>query len=105
MLIASLRATANTLGALALEPHVADARRFLAAETRTFDVIFADPPFRDDPWAWLLPACAQRLEIGGFVYAEASRALLPPDGLLAWRCDKAGQVHYHLFARADGVAR
>jgi 16S rRNA (guanine966-N2)-methyltransferase len=104
-LIASLRTTANALGASTLEAHVGDTRIFLARETRMFEVIFADPPFRDDPWAWLLPHCAQRLACGGFVYAEAGRALAPPEGLLAWRCDKAGQVHYHLFARADGVAR
>ncbi len=33
-LIASLQSTANVLGATALEAHIADARRFLAAETR-----------------------------------------------------------------------
>lgn len=104
-LIASLRATGSALGASALETHVDDARLFLARETRTYEVIFADPPFGEDPWAWLLPACAQRLASGGFIYAEAGRALAPSDGLLAWRCDKAGQVHYHLFARAEGVAR
>ncbi len=103
--IASLRATASLLGALALEAHAADARRFLAGETRTFDVIFVDPPFRDNPWPWLLPACVQRLVPGGFLYAEAPTALPPPVGLAAWRYDKAGQVNYHLFARANGAGR
>jgi len=27
----------------------------------------------------------------------------PPPGLLPWRSDKAGQVHYHLFVRADAA--
>ena len=42
------------------------------ARRARFDVIFLDPPFADDPWAWLLPACAARLAPGGFVYAEAA---------------------------------
>jgi 16S rRNA (guanine(966)-N(2))-methyltransferase RsmD len=104
-LIDSLRATANMLGASALEARVGDARRFLAIEARMFDVIFVDPPFREDPWPWLLPACALHLASGGFLYAEAGKALSPPESLVAWRSDKAGQVHYHLFARTDGAVR
>lgn len=97
--IDGVRTNGETLGAAALELHVADARTFLQRETRIFDVIFADPPFRDDPWQWLLPACGERLAAGGFVYAEAGRELSPPPSLASWRRDKAGQVHYHLFAR------
>jgi len=96
----ALVATASLLNASVLEVHVADARGYLAAERRTFDVIFADPPFKDDPWPWLLPACTARLAAGGFVYAEAGASLLPPPGLASFRSDKAGQVHYHLFARS-----
>jgi 16S rRNA (guanine(966)-N(2))-methyltransferase RsmD len=95
----ALQATALQLGAAALEVHVAEARTYLAAERRDFDVIFADPPFKDDPWPWLLPACAGRLAEGGVVYAEAGAPLVPPPGLASFRSDKAGQVHYHLFAR------
>ncbi|MEP7180773.1 MAG: 16S rRNA (guanine(966)-N(2))-methyltransferase RsmD [Betaproteobacteria bacterium] len=98
--IDALAATAATLGATALETHAADVRGFLVRERRRFDVIFADPPFADNPWPWLLPACADHLEPGGFVYAESGRPLEPPLPLTAWRRDKAGQVHYHLFARA-----
>jgi 16S rRNA (guanine966-N2)-methyltransferase len=76
---------------------VADARAFLAAQRRSFDVIFLDPPFAEDPWPWLLPACAARLAAGGFVYAEASRAIEPPPGLAVHRHAKAGRVHYHLL--------
>jgi 16S rRNA (guanine966-N2)-methyltransferase len=103
-LVDALSGTAAALGAAGLETHVADARAFLRGERRDFDVIFLDPPFRDDPWPWLLPECAARLARGGFVYAEAGRALDPPPPLAAWRRDKAGQVHYHLFARADTAA-
>jgi 16S rRNA (guanine966-N2)-methyltransferase len=97
-LVAALEATGREFGAAGLEAHCGDARTFLAAERRMFDVIFLDPPFADDPWDWLLPACAARLAPGGYVYAEAPRALLPAPPLAPWRSDKAGLVHYHLFA-------
>jgi len=96
--VEAIAAAGAMLGARALEPHVADARSYLARERREFDVIFCDPPFRDDPWSWLLPACAAHLAAGGFVYAEAGAPLVPPPGLAAFRSDRAGQVHYHLFA-------
>lgn len=100
-LVEALRKTASALGASTVEAHAGDARAYLGAETRSFDVIFLDPPFDDDPWAWLLPACAERLAPGGHIYAEAARDLTPPAPLVNWRRDKAGQVHYHLFRRAD----
>jgi 16S rRNA (guanine966-N2)-methyltransferase len=100
-IVAALRENAARLGVAALETHVADARTFLARETRAFDVVFLDPPFSEDPWPWLLPACAARLAAGAFVYAEAGAPLTPPPGLAPWRRDKAGQVHYHLFVKPD----
>ena len=96
-LIDALRATAADLGAAALEVHRAEARAFLAAERRSFDAIFLDPPFADEPWDWLLPACAARLAPGGFVYVEAPRAVDAPPPLVPLRRDRAGQVYYHLF--------
>jgi len=94
----AIAATKAALGADALELHVADARAFVARETRCFDAIFLDPPFDDDPWAWLLPACAERLAAQGYLYAEAARVISPPPQLVTRRSDRAGQVHYHLFA-------
>jgi len=96
-LVAAISATALTFGATGLEAHAADARAYLARETRKFDVIFLDPPFADDPWPWLLPACVPRVVASGFVYAEAGRALEPPPPLALHRRSRAGQVHYHLF--------
>ena len=104
ILIDALQSTAAQFGAQSLEARVGDARAFLLAERREFDVIFADPPFRDDPWRWLLPAALERLAPGGFVYAEAGAPVTPPAGLDAWRRDKAGQVHYHLFVRPGPAA-
>ena len=96
-LIGALRATATLLGVEVLETHCVEAEAFLATERRRFDVIFLDPPFSDDPWSRLLPACAACLTDGGMIYAEAQRLLTPPPELTQWRHDKAGLVHYHLF--------
>jgi len=98
-LIDAIARNAAAIDASAVEAHVADARTWLARESRTFDVIFLDPPFDDDPWPWLLPACEAKLADGGFIYAEAGREIMAPSGLAARRHAKAGQVHYHLLAR------
>jgi 16S rRNA (guanine966-N2)-methyltransferase len=103
VLIDALRATGAALGADALRAELGDVRAFIARERGDFDVIFLDPPYGDDPWPWLLPACAARLLPGGYIYAEAAHALQPPPGLAPWRRDKAGLVHYHLFVRADAA--
>jgi 16S rRNA (guanine966-N2)-methyltransferase len=102
-LVAALGATAKAIGATGLEAHAGDARRHLERDRDTYDVIFLDPPFAQDDWAWLLPACADRLSDAGMIYAEAGRALDAPEGLVVWRHAKAGAVHYHLLLRAEGA--
>jgi 16S rRNA (guanine966-N2)-methyltransferase len=105
-------AAARELGARLSEWGAADARvehtdalAFLAGKASAFDLVFLDPPFDSD----LLPRSAVLLEnggwlkAGGLVYVEcASRAGLPPLPP-AWellRAKQAGEVGYHLFARA-----
>jgi 16S rRNA (guanine966-N2)-methyltransferase len=100
-LVDALRENAATLGASAIEATAGDARALLAREKRAFDVIFLDPPFASDPWDWLLPACLARLSPRGRIFAEAAHDIPPPPGLRTMRSDKAGQVHYHLFAPAE----
>ncbi len=97
--------TAEEFGATGLEVAVADARAWLARADGNFDVIFADPPFAEDPWPWLLPACEAHLAPGGVVYAEAPRALVPPPPLAVHRHAKAGHVHYHLLRRDPAAVR
>ena len=99
-LLHALADNARLIGIVGLEAHCANAQAFLGREARRFDAIFLDPPFAEDPWSTLLPACAARLAEGGFVYAEAGRVVTPPAGLTAYRQAKAGNVHYHLFAAA-----
>ena len=96
-LVSALRDNAARLGLQGLESHRGDARRLLDGESRAFDVVFLDPPFADDPWSWLLPACAARLAYGGAIYAEAGRPVVAPPGLTVVRSARAGQVYYHLL--------
>jgi 16S rRNA (guanine966-N2)-methyltransferase len=97
----SLRAAAAMLEMPMLEIHVADAKAYLDRESRTFDVVYLDPPFAEDPWTWLLPACAARIDARGYIYAEADHALTPPPSLSVHRHARAGQVHYHLLIRSE----
>jgi len=103
-LVHALKETAKTIGATGLDVLAADARRHLARDTGTYDVIFLDPPFDSDDWSWLLPACLQRLAGAGYIYAEAGRELSAAPGLSVWRHARAGAVHYHLFIRAGDAA-
>lgn len=101
-LVRALDATSQMLGASALETHCADARAFLARETRSFDVVFLDPPFADPQWETLLPAAALCVAAGGAIYVEAAAGIAAPAGFTIVRGDKAGRVHYHLLRRLAG---
>ena len=99
-LVRALATTAAKLGTQALETHCADARAFLAQDTRSYDVIFLDPPFSEDAWAQLLPAAVARLAERGMLYVEAPAPISAPAELTLLRRDKSGQVQYHLLRHA-----
>ena len=82
----------------------ADADRFLAAAaTRTFDLVFLDPPFAEELWA----AAATRLEQGGWladaalVYVESApdAAFALPSNWTPHREGCTGAVRYALYRR------
>jgi len=100
----AIAATAETFGATGLEVATADAKSWLARETRRFDVIFLDPPFAEP----VLPAVCRRIEAGGwlkpggFVYLESPAAAGEPELPAGWsllKAKKAGEVGYHLARR------
>jgi 16S rRNA (guanine966-N2)-methyltransferase len=100
--VAALKANATALGLAQLEAHRGEARAWLAREGRSFDVVFLDPPFRDEPWGWLLAASLGLLAAEGAIYAEAAHPIVPPPGLAVARSAKAGQVYYHLLRPDPG---
>ena len=97
--LAAMRDNASVLGADGLEVHRADALAFLRRETRGFDVIFLDPPFREDWMPRLWPLLPGRLNPGGWLYVEQGQPVEPPPGWELFRHQRAGQVHYHLLRR------
>lgn len=94
---AALRRSREQLGAAAVEVVAQDALAFLARGTERFDVVFLDPPFRQNALPALLAALPPRLQRGARVYAEGDR---PVDVAAPWRELKrarAGQVSTQLL--------
>src|ERR1700754_1237317 len=102
-----LRAIQAKLGALAVEVAEADALRLAASlAPGSFDVVFRDPPFREDLLGRALELAVPLVAAGGVVYVEAGEALAieQTPALAGWtigRHGKAGAVHYHLLHREN----
>ena len=105
VLVASLAATRQRLGAEAVRIERADALQWMArASAASFDVVFLDPPFDSPLLAPALGAAARIVSAGGFVYAEgpvpADPAAAAAAGLEPWRAGRAGAVHFALMRKA-----
>jgi len=95
--LAHLEAARRMLGAEEVEIVAADAREFLARGGEAFDVVFLDPPFRQNAVPELLAALPPRLMGGARVYAESAVPVAPPVSWQMLRSDRAGQVHFQLL--------
>ena len=85
------------LGAAQVEIVAADALHYLARSRERFDVVFLDPPFRQNAVPALLERLPAHLQDGARVYAEAAA---PVQAVQPWRELKrarAGAVSYQLF--------
>ena len=105
VLVASLAATRQRLGAETVRIERADALQWLArAPAGSFDVVFLDPPFDSPLLAPALAAAARVAVVGGFVYAEGPAPVDSPAmeaaGLEPWRSGRAGAVHFGLLRKA-----
>jgi 16S rRNA (guanine966-N2)-methyltransferase len=84
-----------------------DAMHFLRGAPRPFGLAFLDPPFALQLWTPL----AQQLEQGGWlaeaaqIYVESPRGhvLSLPPNWVQHREGRAGDVHYALYRRSQGV--
>ncbi|MDR0674202.1 MAG: 16S rRNA (guanine(966)-N(2))-methyltransferase RsmD [Zoogloeaceae bacterium] len=75
----------------------ADALEFATSRKTPFDVVFADPPYRQGWLARLEPVLDALIDAGGSLYAEAE---FPVETLGRWRVTRqgrAGQVYFHLL--------
>ncbi len=94
---AALKRSREQLGAETVEIVPGDAFAFLARGGERFDVVFLDPPFRQNALPALLAALPPRLQRGARVYAEGEK---PADVAAPWRELKrarAGQVSTQLL--------
>ena len=94
---AHLRSNAAIFADPRLKPICSDALKWASASTRSFDLVFLDPPYRQGWLEKIEPFLSRLTRPGARVYAEAEH---PLEALGAWRCIKqgrAGQVHFHLL--------
>jgi 16S rRNA (guanine966-N2)-methyltransferase len=95
----TLKKTQAIIGAAAVELLLEDAFSYMKRTAERFDVVFLDPPFRQNALPALLEALPTRLAPGARVYLEAPA---PVDAGESWRELKrarAGQVSYQLLER------
>ncbi|MGE5641164.1 MAG: 16S rRNA (guanine(966)-N(2))-methyltransferase RsmD [Clostridia bacterium] len=97
---ASLEHSKALLSAGQVELHFGDALRYLAAGPERFDVVFLDPPFRQNALAAALERLPARLAEGGRVYVESEAPVEAGAGWRELRRARAGQVSYQLLERS-----
>lgn len=86
------------LNADTIELHKIDAAAFLASDTRQFDIVFLDPPYRLELLPKILPLLPAHLTPNGYVYLETESPWIPDDKQWKiWRKGKAGKVNYQLL--------
>lgn len=99
--VLALRANAERLRATTLQIVALDASVFLAGAKERFDVVFLDPPFRQNVLPDVLGRLPGTLKRGSRVYLES---LQPLEVQGAWRelkRSRAGQVSYQLLEWSD----
>jgi 16S rRNA (guanine(966)-N(2))-methyltransferase RsmD len=105
--IQRLEATRDKLEAANVRIQRGDAAQLLTRQAQKFHLIFLDPPYSEERLPALLPRCRDLLAPGGLVYAESDQPFIGPQAdewMGAWkvvRLDKAGTVHFGLFAPDD----
>ena len=99
--VRSLRANAVRLSATTLEIKPGEALAYLASSGERFDVVFLDPPFRQNGLPELLGRLPRVLNPGARVYLESAEALAPGEGWRELRRGRAGNVSYQLVECND----
>ena len=105
MLVASLQATRQRLGAEAVRVERADALQWMARAPRRVRSTSSSSTRRSIRRCWRRRSPPPRgsFVAGGFVYAEAAPgdpAAWRPPGLGPWRAGRAGAVHFQLLRKA-----
>ena len=99
--VAELERSRAALDAGQVEIVCADAARYLARGAERFDVVFLDPPFRQNAVTEALDALPPWLKAGARVYVESEAPVAVAERWTGLKGAKAGQVSYQLL-RWDG---
>lgn len=93
----ALAANCERLGARAVELAAGDALQWLERAPERFEVVFLDPPFRQNVLPRLLERLPRVLARGARVYVESERKLEADGAWRELRAARAGQVSYQLL--------
>ena len=96
--LVALRRSRELLAAHDVEIVAGDASAYLAGGGARFDVVFLDPPFRQNALPALLGALPPRLAAGARVYLEAAQPVAVPESWRELKRARAGQVSVQLLA-------
>jgi 16S rRNA (guanine966-N2)-methyltransferase len=98
----ALQAARHAIGASSVEVMFGDALQYLERQGERFDLVFLDPPFRQNALPAVLERLEKRLNGAARVYIESSEPLAVREGWMEIKRARAGQVSYQLFEwRAD----
>jgi len=95
--LAGLERSRAALGAEQVRIVSADASAWLARVGERFDVVFLDPPFRQNALPALLERLPAHLVRGARVYAEGPAPILAQAPWRELKRGRAGQVHFQLL--------
>jgi 16S rRNA (guanine966-N2)-methyltransferase len=95
--LGALRRSRERLGASDVEIVAGDALEYLVRAGERFDLVFLDPPFRQNALPALLDSLPPRLQPGARVYLEAADAVEPAAPWRELKRARAGQVSYQLL--------
>ncbi|HEY7240097.1 MAG TPA: 16S rRNA (guanine(966)-N(2))-methyltransferase RsmD [Burkholderiales bacterium] len=95
----SLKKTSELIGTKQVDLVLADAFDYLERSDERFDVVFLDPPFRQNALPALLERLPRRLAPAARIYVEAPEPVAPGEAWRELRRSRAGQVSYQLLER------
>jgi len=95
--LAELERSKDALGASQVEIVGAQAEAYLARARERFDVVFLDPPFRQNAVPAILGNLPPRLAPGARVYVESEAPVAAAAPWTELKRAKAGQVSYQLL--------
>ena len=98
---ALMRESINKLDAANVEIRFQDAMAFLTSDSREFDVVFLDPPYRMGTLPDILDRLRSHLSPGAMVYLEAGQLPDIPPGYEIVRQSHAGRVRFLLLEFAE----